>query len=91
MVEGHNGSTAEQQNGRTAEPQNGRTAEPQNGMTAIWHKGLKVDRNDGTTTHLRRDLFYYKDSLFSFTANVILGGEAVYKFIRKGNLLQKRS
>ena len=79
----HNGATAQRLNGRTAEQQNRRTAEqydrttagPHDRMTFFWHKGLKVDRNDGTTTHLRRDLFYYKDSLFSFTANVILGGE----------------
>ncbi len=70
-----NGSTAEQQNSRTAEPQNRKTAEPQNPTTFFWHKGLEVQNSNGTATHLRRDLFYYQDSLFSFTANVILGGE----------------
>ncbi len=29
----------------------------------------------GTTDNLRRDLFYYRDSLFSLTVNPILGGE----------------
>jgi hypothetical protein len=37
------------------------------GITALWHKGKTIQQ--------RRDLFYYKDSLFSFTLNPILGGE----------------
>ncbi len=38
-----------------------------NGSTVQWFSGSKVRQ--------RRDLFYYKDSLFSFTLNPILGGE----------------
>jgi len=60
-------------------------------MTALWRKGVKALRRDGVTAvrhegfedssingktvRLRRDLFYYKDSLFSLTVNPILGGE----------------
>jgi hypothetical protein len=51
------------------------TARLHDRTTFFWHKGLEVQNSNGTTTHLRRDLFYYKDSLFSFTANLILGGE----------------
>jgi hypothetical protein len=71
----HNGSKAQRRNGATAEQQDSTTAGPHDRMTFFWHKGLKVERNDVTTTNLRRDLFYYKDSVFSFTANLILGGE----------------
>ena len=45
------------------------------GLTAFWHKGLKFSHGNDSTAQLRRDLFYYKDSLFSFTLNPILGGE----------------
>jgi hypothetical protein len=51
------------------------TAGPQDRKTLLWRKGLEVNRDNGTTVHLRRDLFYYKDSLFSLTVNPILGGE----------------
>ena len=53
----------------------GRTARPHDRTTFFWYKGLEVQDSNGTIKHLRRDLFYYKDSLFSFTANMILGGE----------------
>jgi hypothetical protein len=83
VVEGRNDSTAQRSNGSTAQGRNGamagpqdrRTAEQQNSMTLLWNKGLEVKNSNEKTTHLRRDLFYYKDSLFSLTANVILGGE----------------
>ena len=44
---------------------NGSTAKRQNGAKATWIKGGTVQRSDGTTVKLRRDLFYYRDSLFS--------------------------
>jgi hypothetical protein len=53
----------------------GMTAGPHDRTTFFWHKGLEVQDSNGSTKNLRRDLFYYQDSLFSFTANVILGGE----------------
>ncbi|MCK7533925.1 MAG: hypothetical protein MZV63_24300 [Marinilabiliales bacterium] len=34
--------------------------------------------NAGKDWNRRRDIFYYKDSLFSFTFNLILGGEMFY-------------
>jgi hypothetical protein len=40
-----------------------------------WHKGITALRHYGIKANLRRDLFYYKDSLFSLTINPILGGE----------------
>jgi hypothetical protein len=46
-----------------------------NGLSMLWHNGLKTNPARGTITRLRRDLFYYKDSLFSLTVNPILGGE----------------
>lgn len=60
------------------------------GLTSLWRKGPEFNRNDGKTSHLRRDLFYYKDSLFSLTVNPILGGELFQnssgdtKYIRNG-------
>lgn len=55
----------------------------QEGVKALWHDGMKAKSQNGTTAQLqnrktiplRRDLFYYKDSLFSLTVNPILGGE----------------
>jgi hypothetical protein len=46
-----------------------------NGLSMLWHNGLKTNPASGTITRLRRDLFYYKDSLFSLTVNPILGGD----------------
>ena len=46
-----------------------------NGSMVRWFGGSKVSRLKGSMTQIRRDLFYYKDSLFSFTINPILGGE----------------
>jgi len=40
-----------------------------------WIKGGTVRRYNGTTVQLRKDLFYYQDSLFQLTVNPILGGE----------------
>lgn len=59
------------------------TAQTKNRMTFFWHKGVtalrREDSGDSSTygkkVHLRRDLFYYEDSLFSLTLNPILGGE----------------
>jgi hypothetical protein len=51
------------------------TAEPHDRMTFLWHKGKTAKLQNCKTTPLRRDLFYYKDSLFSLTVNPILGGE----------------
>jgi len=45
------------------------------GVTTFWHKGLKITHLNDSTAQLRRDLLYYKDSLFSFTLNPILGSE----------------
>jgi len=39
------------------------------------YKGITALRRYGVKADLRRDLFYYKDSLFSLTVNPILGGE----------------
>ncbi len=67
-----------------------KTARSHDRTTFLWHKGMKIrlkgvkalrpeDSEDsisnGKTIYLRRDLFYYKDSLFSLTVNPILGGE----------------
>jgi hypothetical protein len=38
-------------------------------------KELNEERYNGSKVQRRKDLFYYKDSLFSFTVNPILGGE----------------
>ena len=46
-----------------------------NGLSMLWHNGLKTNPARETITRLRRDLFYYRDSLFSLTINPILGGE----------------
>jgi len=46
-----------------------------NGLSLLWHRGLKRDPAGRTITKLRRDLFYYRDSLFSLTVNPIFGGE----------------
>jgi len=40
-----------------------------------WIKGGKIQRYNNTTLQLRKDLFYYQDSLFQLTVNPILGGE----------------
>jgi hypothetical protein len=39
------------------------------------YKGMVGQRFNGANHKIRRDLFYYKDSLFSLTINPILGGE----------------
>ncbi len=41
----------------------------------IGRKGSTAKRLKGENRRIRRDLFYYKDSLFSLTVNPILGGE----------------
>lgn len=41
-----------------------------------WLNGTMVQRRNGK--HLRRDLVYYRDSLFSLTLNPILGGELFF-------------
>jgi hypothetical protein len=41
-----------------------------------WHKGAKAQGRNGYKK--RWDLFYYQDSLFSFTINPVLGGEIFY-------------
>jgi hypothetical protein len=67
------------------------TAILQDYKTFLWRKGVKASRHEGfmtfggedaedsssrgKTIRLRRDLFYYRDSLFSITINPILGGE----------------
>jgi hypothetical protein len=56
--------------GRNGEGEIGRQSE---GATVIWFGGRRSA--DVTRTKIRRDLFYYKDSLFSLTINPILGGE----------------
>ena len=57
--------------------------EGRHGMTALWREGMGV-RREGVTalrregktnSKWRRDLFYYRDSLFSLTVNPIIGGE----------------
>ncbi|MBN2667147.1 MAG: hypothetical protein JXR67_11590 [Bacteroidales bacterium] len=53
------------------------TARPQDRRTFLWHEG-EEDTSNGKTFKLRRDLFYYKDSLFSLTINPILGGEVFF-------------
>ena len=57
----------ELKNGATVQRDNGATVQRDNGATILWFKGTKGK--------MRRDLFYYKDSLFSLTVNPILGGE----------------
>ena len=53
------------------------------------HNGTKAQRRNGQEDQ-RRDLFYYKDSLFSLTINPILGGEIFTQLLRKSNLLAQR-
>jgi hypothetical protein len=57
------------------EIKDGTTVQRYGGAEVRWFGGATVQRYDGTTVKNRRDLFYYKDSLFSFTLNPILGGE----------------
>jgi hypothetical protein len=45
------------------------------GTSVRWFGGSVARRSHDPANHLRRDLFYYKDSLFSLTVNPILGGE----------------
>ena len=45
------------------------------GVKALRSEGSEDSISNGKTIQLRRDLFYYKDSLFSLTVNPILGGE----------------
>ncbi|MBK7627198.1 MAG: hypothetical protein IPJ16_08400 [Bacteroidales bacterium] len=54
----------------------GSTAQGRNGETVRSFFG-RTSSGEGRTTHdaRRRDLFYYRDSLFSLTVNPILGGE----------------
>jgi hypothetical protein len=52
-----------------------KTVRLQDCKTFFWRDGVKVYRSNDSTLRLRRDLFYYKDSLFSLTVNPILGGE----------------
>jgi hypothetical protein len=49
--------------------------ELENGSMVRWFDGVTVRRFDGSMVRMRRDLFCYKDSLFSLTVNPILGGE----------------
>jgi hypothetical protein len=69
------------ENGRNGEGENGRNGEGEmerksKGATAIWFGGRRIAEAKGPK--VRRDLFYYKDSLFSLTINPILGGELFY-------------
>ena len=45
------------------------------GIKAFWQKGLKAQPDRTATTRSGRDLFHYRDSLFSLTVNPIIGGE----------------
>lgn len=56
--------------GREGEVERGRTGEREKGR---WFGGKRP--SDGSQRKLRRDLFYYHDSLFSITVNPIIGGE----------------
>ena len=49
----------------------------QDRMTFLWREG-EEDFTTGKTLRLKRDFFYYQDSLFSLTINPILGGEAFF-------------
>jgi hypothetical protein len=46
-----------------------------NDSKAHWLKGATARGGNGKPIILRRDLFFYKDSLFTLTVNPILGGE----------------
>jgi hypothetical protein len=52
-----------------------KTARLQDNKTFLWRGNVKTYRSNDSTLRLRRDLFYYKDSLFSLTVNPIIGGE----------------
>lgn len=56
--------------GREGEVERGGTGEREKGR---WFGGKRP--SDGSQHKLRRDLFYYHDSLFSITVNPIIGGE----------------
>lgn len=49
----------------------------QDRMTFLWREG-EEDFTTGKTLRLKRDFFYYQDSLFSLTINPILGREAFF-------------
>jgi len=53
----------------------GMTALGRDGVKALRLYGFKAYSSTDSTRKWRRDLFYYKDSLFSITINPILGGE----------------
>jgi hypothetical protein len=44
-------------------------------LNGEWHSGAKSQWLKGSTIMKRKDLFYYKDSLFAITVNPIFGGE----------------
>ncbi len=46
------------------------------GAMVLWLGGRRS--GDATRPKIRRDLFYYKDSLFSLTVNPIIGGEVFF-------------
>ncbi len=59
--------------GRMEKRRKGEMERGSEGATAIWFGGKRTA--DAKVPKIRRDLFYYKDSLFSLTVNPILGGE----------------
>jgi len=67
MERGRNGETEREREG---EVERGGKGERENGR---WFGGKRP--SDGSQRKLRRDLFYYHDSLFSITVNPIIGGE----------------
>ncbi len=67
------GRNGEGEMGRIGEGENGRMGDGGNGRW-FWEKGATADGKG----RIRKDLFYYKDSLFSLTINPILGGEVFF-------------
>lgn len=66
------GRGGEEEKGRVGEEEKRRMGEDVKGRW-FWGKRAIDDQNK-----IRRDLFYYKDSLFSLTINPILGGEVFF-------------
>lgn len=71
-----NGATVQRLSGKTAKRQNGEipNGSPPGRSERSGDSALAEGR-EGEKYNLRRDLFYYKDSLFSLTINPVLGGE----------------
>ena len=74
-VEGSDGQRRAQDGARWTNRGSEWTARRSEPHDIVWREGRIAECKTAEQRPLRRDLFYYQDSLFSLTANVILGGE----------------